>query len=85
MIERHLSFTTIREVFNEYEVQKGLLYLRIKPVLSDIISQINETKRCLRFKFKYVSQVIRLSEKNVFDLGFTSSSAGASKKIKKKN
>jgi hypothetical protein len=79
MTERHLSFTAVREVFNEYQVENGFLYLRIKPVLTDIISEITESKRGLRFRFKYVSEVIRLSDRNIFELGLTSS-AGLSEK-----
>jgi hypothetical protein len=83
MTERHISFTTIREVFNEYEVEKGLLYLRIKPVLSDIISEVNEGRSRLRFKFMYVSRVIKSSEENVLDFRFTSSQDTAKKNKEK--
>jgi hypothetical protein len=71
MNERHLSFTAIRELLNEYEIENGLLYLRIKPILLDVIADDWEREPRFRCKFTYTSIVIKSSKWNPSEFGFS--------------
>jgi hypothetical protein len=73
MKERNVRFITIREEFNEYEIENGLFYLRIKPVLTEITEEIREEKSGFNFNFTPVVRVIKLVERNTSDSKLSSS------------
>lgn len=47
-MEEHISFTTVKEDFNEYEIEDRL-HLRLKPVVSDMIRKGKESSFVLIF------------------------------------
>jgi hypothetical protein len=63
MTEEHIKFSTIREDFNEYQIENRLL-LKVKPVLTDIIPEIKNDETGFKTIFEKISKVIGTPEKD---------------------
>jgi hypothetical protein len=57
MGKEHIKYTTIREDFNEYEIENGQI-LKFKLMLSDVVSETKDGKNTSMMGLKDVSVVI---------------------------
>jgi hypothetical protein len=63
MTEVHINFSTIREDFNEYQIENRVL-LKVKPILTDIIPETKDDETGFKTVFEKISKVIGTLEKD---------------------
>lgn len=72
MTEIHIKFSTVREDFSEYEIGNGLLFLRVKAVVTDMVKNTENNKTGIGVTFEVFSKIIkRVGNDNTVDHGVT--------------